>query len=313
LIGRQEAGVNQSPPRAAIDLQALRRHLPFDWRFDEPLSQHTTYRIGGSAEAMLIPRSVREVQQTVRYCSAEGIDWRVIGLGSNLLARDEGVAGVIIAVKEHLSEMRVDGRQVTCGAGQSLGALARAAADRDLAGLECLSEIPGTVGGAVFMNAGAYGQCIADTFVEALVLRPDGELVRMVASDLKLSYRWSILQVEPGVVLEARLALCSGRREALWAVMREKAAIRAARFPLGWPNAGSVFKRPAQGHPGAWIEQAGLKGARRGNAEISTLHANFIINRGRATAHEGMELMELARQTVNDRFGVILEREQRII
>jgi UDP-N-acetylmuramate dehydrogenase len=296
-----------------LDRSALERHLPFRWRFGEALAAHTTYEIGGPAEALLVPRSVEEVSRTLRFCKEEGLPCQIIGLGSNLLVRDEGVRGVVVALKEGLSELRFEGSELVCGAGLALGDLARAAADRDLSGLEHMSEIPGTLGGAVFMNAGANGQFLADSFVEARALEPDGRPCRLSASDLSFGYRSSALQREFRVVLEVRLRLRPGRGEELWRIMRETAARRAAKFPLELPNAGSVFKRPAEGYPGAWIEKAGLKGTRRGGAEISERHANFIVNRGGATAREVIELMELAQREVFERFGVRLEQEQRIL
>lgn len=280
-----------------------------EFRNDIPLSDKTTFRIGGSARRYAEPSDAKEVAAAVKRAREEGLPLLILGRGSNILVSDRGWPGLVINLSLFTS-MEWRGTEVTAQAGVLLDAVVHEAVRRKCAGMEELSGIPGSVGGAVFMNAGAFSTCVADTLREAAYLdMNDCRIVVAGKNELELEYRSSALQKKAVVVLYAQFLMSRGDGETLQDVRRGVLEKRRDKQPLDLPNCGSVFKRPAGGFAGALIEQAGLKGLRYGNAEISSKHANFIVNRGGATAAEVRHLIVLAQKAVYERTGIALEPE----
>ena len=283
-------------------------------KFDEPLRRYTAWKIGGPADALLEPKSVNELVAAVRAARENGVPVTVLGGGTNVLVRDGGIRGLTIRLAKSLTNVGVDGLSVVADAGVLYPVLANTTAASGLAGLEFATGIPGTVGGAVYMNAGAYGSETREVLVWADVFRAEaGEVVRMKNEDLDLTYRHSILQDHPDwLVLRAGYALEPGDAETLKGRIQEFRAQRMTGSP-NKPSCGSTFKRPEGDFPGRVIEAAGLKGTRVGNIEVSPVHANYLVNLGGGTAEEALELMDLVRSTVREKLGVELESEVRVI
>jgi UDP-N-acetylmuramate dehydrogenase len=275
----------------------------------EPLARHTTIRIGGPAElfARLSRQSALEsVLAAVRETSTP---FYILGLGSNVLVPDRGLEGVVAVLDGEFLELEIEGDRVRVGAGLPLARLAKEALARGLVGLEALAGFPSTVGGAVWMNAGCYGVEITDLLERATVLRADGAVLELGPEDLEPGYRRTNLQGSGAIVTRATLRLARGDAAAAMARMAELNRRRWLSLPAGRANAGSVFRNPAGDHAGRLIEACGLKGASRGQAEISAKHANVIVNRGSARAVDVLELMLLARRRVLEEFGIDLEPE----
>ncbi len=290
-------------------------YLPdLKWLHDEPLSRHTSFRIGGPARRMAMPQRCEQIVILMSLLSEAGIRPVLVGNGTNLLASDEGLDTVVIKTGELLGAVEQTGEtELTADAGISLARLAMFAWKQGLTGLEFAHGIPGTLGGGVVMNAGAYGGSLSDVITEVTALYPDG-VRRLKAEELQLSYRHSVFSEQTeAVVLRAKLALEKGERDAIKARMDELMARRKASQPLEWPSAGSTFKRPTGYFAGALIEQSGLKGAHVGGAEVSRKHAGFVINTGGATCADVLALIEKIRQTVLQDSGVLLEPEVKII
>jgi UDP-N-acetylmuramate dehydrogenase len=283
-----------------------------EFRNDIPLSDKTTFRIGGSARRYAEPSDAKEVAAAVRRAREEGLPLLILGRGSNILVSDRGWPGLVINLLLFTS-MEWRGTAVTAQAGVLLDAVVHEAVRRKCAGMEELSGIPGSVGGAVFMNAGAFSTCVADTLQKAAYLdMNDYRIVVAGKNELELGYRSSALQKKGAVVLYAQFLMSPGDGETLQEVRRRVLEKRRDKQPLDLPNCGSVFKRPSAAagrYAGALIEQAGLKGLRYGNAEISSKHANFIVNRGGATAAEVRHCIVLAQKAVYERTGIALEPE----
>lgn len=279
---------------------------------DEPMSRHTTFRVGGPADAFFMPENAAQVSSALDAARAANIPAVVIGNGSNLVVRDGGIRGLVIALGEGMSAVSREGDVVSAQAGASLARVSAFAQANGLAGLEFASGIPGTLGGGCAMNAGAYGGQLSDVLIDARVLL-DGEERTLSRDALELGYRTSMPLRAGGVVLSARFALTPGDPEAIAAHMRELNARRREKQPLNYPSAGSVFKRPEGHFAGALIEQAGLKGRSVGGAQVSQKHAGFIVNAGDATASDILALIELVRREVEARSGVRLETEVRIL
>jgi UDP-N-acetylmuramate dehydrogenase len=278
-------------------------------RSDVPLSGLTSYRIGGPARWCAAPRDDGEVIEALRRACTEGLPVLIVGRGSNLLVSDRGWPGLALDLS-NMTDISWEGGMVTAQAGALLDAVASEAVRLGRRGMEDLSGIPGSVGGAVVMNAGAYSQCVADTFQEAACLDlKDYSVVRKDKDALGFGYRSSTLQGKKAVVLSARFLLEKGDADGLGKVRHAVLEKRRAVQPLDLPNCGSIFKRPAGGFAGALIEQAGLKGFRHGNAQISPKHANFIVNLGGATARDVRHLIVLAREKVYENSGILLEPE----
>jgi UDP-N-acetylmuramate dehydrogenase len=281
-------------------------------KFDEPLKRYTAWKIGGPADTLLEPRDADELIAAVKKAREHDIPVTVLGGGTNVLVRDGGIRGLTIRLAKSLTNVEIEGHKVSADAGVLYPVLANATAGRGLRGLEFATGIPGTVGGAVYMNAGAYDGETKEVLRWAEVYR-DGEVARMGNSDLDLSYRRSILQYHPEwVVLRVGYTLAPGDPDELKARIKEFRAQRMNASP-NRPSCGSTFKRPPNDFPGRVIEAAGLKGTRVGRIEVSPVHANYFVNLGGGTAKEALELMDLVREKVRERLGIELEPEVRIL
>jgi UDP-N-acetylmuramate dehydrogenase len=294
-----------------VHVSTLQRLFP-SAKFDEPLKRYTAWKIGGPADALLEPRDADELVEVVRRAREHGVPVTVLGGGTNVLVRDGGIRGLTIRLAKALTGVEIEDRSVVAEAGVLYPVLANATAGRGLAGLEFATGIPGTVGGAVYMNAGAYGGETKDVLDWADVLG-DGEVVRMGNAELELSYRRSVLQDQPDrVVLRAGYTLEPGDPDELKARIKEFRAQRMTGSP-NRPSCGSTFKRPPGDFPGRVIEAAGLKGTRVGNIEVSPVHANYLVNLGGGTAEEALELIGLVKEKVRERLGIELEEEVRVV
>jgi UDP-N-acetylmuramate dehydrogenase len=291
--------------------RALATAVPGRVRPEEPLARHTSFRIGGPADVLLVPETAAELAAAVRVAGAHGAPVTLLGGGSNMLVGDGGVRGVVVKLGRGFGRIAWDGPSVLAGAAVQLGRLTRAAAERGLAGLEFAEGIPGTVGGALFMNAGAYGGELAP--VVAGVEGVDGaEVRRLERADLGFAYRRTALP--PGFVVTAvRFALRPDAAHAVRDRMEAARTRRVASQPHGSANAGSIFKNPPGDFAGRLVEAAGLKGTRVGGARISERHANFIVNDGTARATDVQALMQQAQRVVWERSGVWLEPEVRLV
>ncbi|TWH60145.1 UDP-N-acetylmuramate dehydrogenase [Desulfitobacterium sp. LBE] len=276
-----------------------------------PLQKLNTWRIGGLAETVCWPESEEELREIWLKCQEQGIPFRLFGRGSNVLFPDEGLSGVTV-ISTGLAQSVWDSEWVTVGAGYSLARLSQEAADRGLTGLEFARGIPGTVGGAVVMNAGAHGGSIQDILEEVKILAPEGEVQRLAKEDIQFGYRECSLR-DQAIVLEGVFHLKPGDPDVIQATMSENLAKRKAAQPLELPNAGSVFRNPPGGSAGRLIEEAGWKGKRLGGAQVSSKHANFIVNQGNATARDVLALIREIQKDVHHQFGVELKTEVRYI
>lgn len=281
-------------------------------KFDEPLRRYTAWKIGGPADALLEPRSIEELVAALETARANGIPTTVLGGGTNVLVRDGGIRGLTIRLAKVLNNVEISENRVVADAGVLYPALANATAGRGLAGLEFATGIPGTVGGAVYMNAGAYGGETVDVLAWADIYR-DGRVERMANAELDLSYRHSILHEHPDwTVLRAGYVLKPGDAEELKARIRKFRMQRMNGSPSK-PSCGSTFKRPPGDFPGRVIEAAGLKGTRIGQIEVSPVHANYLVNHGGGAADDALKLIELVRETVREKLGIELEQEVRVV
>jgi UDP-N-acetylmuramate dehydrogenase len=281
-------------------------------KLDEPLRRYTAWKIGGPADALLEPRTVEDLISATETAREHDVPVTILGGGTNVLVRDGGIRGLTIRLAKSLTNVEIEGTSVTADAGVLYPVLANTTAGRGLAGLEFATGIPGTVGGAVYMNAGAYGSETTEVLDWADVLR-DQEVTRMENRDLDLSYRHSALHEHPGwIVLRAGYTLAPGDPAELKARIKEFRAQRMNGSP-NRPSCGSTFKRPEGDFPGRVIEAAGLKGTRVGNIEVSPVHANYLVNLGGGTAEDAIALIELVRETVRGRLGIELESEVRVV
>ncbi len=279
----------------------------------ESMKKHTTFRIGGPADIFAVPQTAAEAAAIVRICREQGVPLYVIGNGSNLLVADEGWRGVILQIYRNLSEITVSGDTMKVQAGAMLSAMAKRALACSLTGLEFASGIPGTVGGAVVMNAGAYGGEIRDVLTQITVLTPEGTIETVPAEKLELSYRHSVIPEKNWIVLGAEFRLCQGDAESIRAQMEELKERRVAKQPLDLPSAGSTFKRPEGHFAGKLIMEAGLRGFSVGDAQVSEKHCGFIVNRGNASADDVLRLIREVTQRVREHAGVTLEPEVKIL
>lgn len=276
---------------------------------EEPMKKHTTFRIGGPAEYLILPQTTEEIADVIKLCRQEEIPWYIVGNGSNLLVADEGVRGVVIQLLRNFNQIQVEGCQIRMQAGAQNAAVAKRALDASLTGFEFAAGIPGTIGGAVVMNAGAYGGEMKDILKEVTVLDPNGMIRTIPAEELELGYRTSIIARKGYVVLEAVIVLKTGDPKEIKAAMDELKEKRVTKQPLEYPSAGSTFKRPEGYFAGKLIMDAGLRGFSVGGAQISEKHCGFVINKGNATAKDVTELMDETKKIVMEKFGVALEPE----
>lgn len=281
-------------------------------KVNEPMSKHTTFRAGGNAKVLICPSTIDELISIIKILKSNAIKYMVIGNGSNLLVSDAGYDGVIIKTT-NLTTIKVDTNIIEANCGAFLSSVSKVALENHLSGVESLSGIPGTIGGSVTMNAGAYNVEMKDILYYATVLTESGEIIRMYKDDLMLSYRKSIIQDSNNIVLSAAIMLKPDTAEVIHAKMIDIQSKRVSTQPLNYPNAGSIFKR-INGHPvGAVIDTLGLKNTSIGGAAVSEKHANFIINKGNATATDIINLIELVKKTVKLKSNIDLETEVKII
>lgn len=279
---------------------------------DEPLSAHTTFRIGGPAEFFVSPANEQQVASVVRYCNQQDIPLHVLGRGSNVLVADKGIAGVVLHLGPRFSHVEIDKSGcVRAQAGASNGTIARLALDAGLAGFEFAAGIPGTIGGAAMMNAGAYGGELKDVATNVTCLSREGELCHVTADEAGWAYRTSAFARDGSIVLAVELALQPSEQAEIKALMDDFAARRREKQPLELPSVGSTFKRPEGYFAGKLIQDAGLQGRAVGGAEVSTKHAGFIVNTGNASAHDVKQLIDEVIATVSATSGVVLQPEVR--
>lgn len=278
----------------------------------EPLKDHVFTKMGGCADILVAPGTYEEMQAVVAYAAATGIALTTLGNGSNVIIRDGGVRGIVLQTSG-LNDIRVENDCVVAQAGSQLIEASRTALSHGLTGLEFACGIPGTVGGALYMNAGAYGGEVAHVLESALAINSKGELVTFAGEELQFGYRKSVFTRGQYVILEARFALKPGDPAVIKAEMDRLTELRESKQPLEYPSCGSVFKRPPGRFAGQLIQESGLQGTRIGGAEVSRKHAGFIINADNATASDYIGLIAHVREKVNEKFGVVLETEVEII
>jgi len=279
-----------------------------------PMANHTSFKAGGCADLLVEPQSIDELKHVLQLLNAEGTNYMVLGNGSNVLVRDGGYRGVIVKIGDAFNYVEREGNQLICGSGTLMSVVSRNAVNAELAGFEFASGIPGSIGGAVFMNAGAYGGEIVQVLKKARIVSKDG--IRdfyMTAEELQLGYRHSVLHETGDVVVEAVLELEPGNVEEIRANIADFTERRNSKQPVTYPSAGSFFKRPEGYFAGKLVQDAGFKGLTVGGAQVSQLHSGFVINIGGATATDILQLMEIVQAGVYEQFGVKLEPEVRII
>ncbi|PAE43289.1 UDP-N-acetylmuramate dehydrogenase [Bacillus sp. 7884-1] len=281
---------------------------------NEPLSQHTTMKIGGPADLFIEPSSLENIQKVMNLIKERQLPWRAIGRGSNLLVSDKGIEGVVIRLGSGLNHLSINESTITVGGGHSLVSLSTLISKRGLSGLEFASGIPGSVGGAVYMNAGAHGSDISKILTRAHILFEDGSIEWLSNDKMEFTYRTSVLQKKrPGVVLEAEFKLTMGDRTAIVSKMQKNKDYRKETQPWNFPCAGSIFRNPLPNYAGKLIEEAGLKGFQIGGAKISEMHGNFIVNAGNATAKDVLDLIQYIKDKILHLYGIKMETEVEII
>lgn len=294
-----------------MSLQALKEFCgenSIEYKLNESMSCHTSFKIGGAADIFISVRSASELSAVFKKCGELNIPRFVIGKGSNLLVSDLGIEGAVISLSS-LNGISVSGEEITCGAGAALSEVCRAALESSLTGLEFAYGIPGSIGGAVYMNAGAYGGEISGAVLSAECMTADGTLIKVNAEEMNFGYRKSVFKENGMTVIGAVLRLHKGDKKEIEEKMEDYISRRKSKQPLEYPSAGSFFKRPEGYFAGALIEKNGLKGTAVGGAQVSEKHAGFIINRGGATAADVIKLSQRVSDTVLAKDGVKLERE----
>ena len=282
-------------------------------RINEPMNRHTTFRIGGPADYFLLPSSSEEVKGILEICKEESLQYFILGNGSNLLVSDEGYRGVIIQLYRNYGGLTVEGTEIRAGAGVLLSQIAATARNESLTGFEFAGGIPGTLGGAVVMNAGAYGGELKDVLKEAVVMDREGNIFTVPVEKLAMGYRTSLVKTAGYLVLEAVIFLKKGSQEEIRDTMKDLADRRISKQPLEYPSAGSTFKRPEGYFAGKLIMYAGLRGYQVGGAQVSEKHCGFVINKGNATAADVCRLMADVQAKVQEQFGVTLEPEVKFL
>jgi UDP-N-acetylmuramate dehydrogenase len=280
--------------------------------FDVPLRRYTSIRVGGPADALFHPRNVDELRVIAQHAKRRNIPILILGRGTNLIVRDKGIRGWVISLTQGMKKIRMNGEVVEAEAGLSLQRLVQFTGQKGLTGMEPFFGIPGTVGGGLAMNAGAWGAELKDVLLSMTVMKEDGTLNEQPRSKLRFSYRHLDLP-SSWIILKGRFQLKQDRKEEVLERVRSYSEMRKKTQPLDYPSAGSIFKNPKEGPAGKWIEAAGLKGFRMGQAMVSDRHANFIINLGKAKADELLQLIEWVERRVYEAKGVSLEREVRVV
>ena len=276
---------------------------------NEPMSKHTTFRIGGPADLFIMPETIGEIAQVIAVCKEEKVPYFILGNGSNLLVSDKGYQGVVVQLYRSFGKITLEKNEIHAQAGALLSGIAAAAREASLTGFEFAGGIPGTLGGAVVMNAGAYGGEMKDVIKEVTVLTPEEEIITLQSDELQMGYRTSIIKKSGYIVLEAVISLQKGNQEEIRSRMQELAGMRSSKQPLSYPSAGSTFKRPEGYFAGKLIMDSGLRGYQVGGAQVSEKHCGFVINAGNATAEDVTTLMKDVQWIVKEKFGVMLEPE----
>lgn len=294
-------------------INEIKKYIPEEEiALNEPMKKHTTFRVGGDAEIFVSP-SAKEVKKIIEVCNELEVPYHVVGNGSNLLVSDQGLNGVVISVRKNAEYIKLNGDVIIAGAGSSLAKVANFAAKEGLGGLEFAAGIPGTIGGAIVMNAGAFGGEIKDVLVSAIVCTKEGKILEIEAQDLELSYRHSCVLEKEYIVLEATFKLKEADKEEIFAAMDDYKRRRISSQPLNFPSAGSTFKRPKDNFAGKLIEDSGLKGYKIGGAQVSEKHCGFVVNSNAATATDVYELINYVISVVKTKYDVTLEPEVKMM
>ena len=280
---------------------------------EEPMKRHTTFRIGGPAEVFVMPGNLEEMQRILEICRTEDLPYFILGNGSNLLVSDRGYRGVVIQLDRNFGEVKVEGTEIHASAGALLSTIAVAARRASLTGFEFAGGIPGTIGGAVVMNAGAYGGEMKDVLRKVMVMDQSGKVFEIPAEELQMGYRTSIIKTAGYIVLGAVLSLKEGNLEEIKMLTRKLSEQRTSKQPLEYPSAGSTFKRPEGYFAGKLIMDSGLRGYRVGGAQVSEKHCGFVINKDNATAADVCRLLRDVQDKVKEQFGVTLEPEVKFL
>jgi len=287
---------------------------PHKIRFNEAMKNHTTFKIGGPADLLVLPESIDDLQNIINICKKDNLNYIVIGMGSNILVSDAGYRGVVIKLARQLKKYQINSETIESEAGIRLAELAKQAAASALSGLEFAEGIPGSLGGGIFMNAGAYGAEMQDVISEVKAINPeDGSVHIFNKKALDFGYRRSVFQKNGFIIYSAKLVLKKRNPDEIYALMKTYSSLRREKQPLEYPSAGSTFKRPEGHYVGPMIEALGLKGFAIGDAQVSEKHAGFIINRGNATAQDVISLIKYIQQKVYEKYEVKLEPELRFV
>ena len=279
----------------------------------ELMSRHTTFRIGGPADFFLVPENADEIKKIIAVCKEKNVPYFILGNGSNLLVSDKGYQGVVVQLYRNFGQIRVEDSRIHAQAGALLSGIAAAAREASLTGFEFAGGIPGTLGGAVVMNAGAYGGEMKDVLKEVTVLTPEGGVLTLQADELHMGYRTSVIKEAGYIVLEAKIRLKEGDPEVIRETMKDLTIRRTTKQPLEYPSAGSTFKRPEGYFAGKLIMDSGLAGYQVGGAQVPETHCGFVINAGDATARDVRTLMDNVRDIVYKKYGVTLEPEVKFL
>ena len=292
--------------------EEIRRLIKGKVFFNVPMKQFTSMKVGGPVDVLLFPRNVGELKKVVRYARKKSIPITILGKGTNMIVRDKGIRGWMINLMQGLKKIRAEREVVEAEAGASLQRLVQFSVQKGLTGFEPFYGIPGTVGGGLSMNAGAWGSELKDILLSMTLMKENGDIIERPRSRLRFSYRGLALPSK-WVILKGRFQLKKGKKKEMVERIKSYSEQRREKQPLDYPSAGSIFKNPAGGGAGRWIEDAGLKGYRIGQAMVSERHANFIINLGNATATEVIHVMEWVEKKVSEEKGVALEREVKVV
>jgi len=282
-------------------------------KVNELMKNHTTFKVGGPVDVLVLPRTVEDIKTTINYCNKNKYPLFIFGLGSNIVVRDKGIRGIALKIGNSLKDIQISEQEIYAQAGVRLSELARKAAENSLSGLEFAEGIPGSLGGAVVMNAGAYDGEMKDVVWEVETISSLGETRIFTSAEIGFDYRQSVFQQNNYIVLAVKMKLKPGAKEEIQRKMREFAHSRREKQPLEYPSAGSVFRRPPGYYVGPMIEKLGLKGYSIGGAQVSAKHAGFIINTGDATAKDVLELITTIKKAAWEQFGVDLQPEIRVV
>lgn len=281
--------------------------------YDVPMKNHTSFKIGGPVDLMIIPQNEGQLIDAISLCREHDLDFFIMGNGSNLLVGDGGIRGVVIKISEGLNKIDFQGTKIVCQAGALLTAVSRRAAEQSLTGMEFANGIPGTIGGGVTMNAGAYGGEMKDIIKKVRVLDKDNNILEYTNEEMNFRYRGSRVMDEGLIILSVEIGLEEGNYEKIKETMRDLTHRRTSKQPLELPSGGSTFKRPVGHYAGKLIEDSGLKGLIKGGAQVSDKHCGFVVNIDNATCKDVLDLISIIQKTVRDKFNVELEPEIRII